>query len=169
MSAVSVSPTRATPSMVGAPVALVLGGGPGMAVPAPLASVLPSSVHTAPAASQAARRAIRTLGSPTEHRTAFIATEGELLAGDAQAPVWQQCGAGNNAFLPEAINPDVSLDDIMSGLRRRTENAAASRRKQGLEPDDHPVPAPVAVPQRPAGDDAPALGAGRWRRLPTGI
>ena len=59
-------------------------------------------------ADQATRRAFRTLGDPNEHRSSFVSTEGELLAGDAQAQVWQQCGAGNNSFLPEAINPDVS-------------------------------------------------------------
>ena len=44
---------------------------------------------------QATRRAFRTLGEPGEHRSTFVATEGELLAGNAQAPVWQQCGGGN--------------------------------------------------------------------------
>ena len=87
---------------------------------------------------QATRRAFRTLGDPGEHRSTFVATEGELLAGDARAPVWQQCGAGNSSFLPEAINPDVSLDDIMGWLGRRTANAAAYRHK----PDAHPTPDP---------------------------
>ena len=87
---------------------------------------------------QATRRAFRTLGDPSEHRSTFVATEGELLAGDAQAPVWQQCGAGSNSFLPEAINADVSLDDIMGWLGRRAENAAAYRHK----PDAHPTPDP---------------------------
>ena len=65
---------------------------------------------------QATRRAFRTLGDPMEHRSTFVATEGELLAGDAQAPVWQQCGTGNSSFLLETINPGVSLDDIMGWL-----------------------------------------------------
>ena len=91
---------------------------------------------------QATRRAFRTLGDPSEHRSTFVATDGELLAGDAQAQAWQQCGAGSNSFLPETINPGVSLDDIMGWLGRRAENAAAYRRKPGLEPDDHPMPDP---------------------------
>ena len=36
---------------------------------------------------QATRRAIRTLGDPWEHRTTFVATEGELLAGDFESLV----------------------------------------------------------------------------------
>ena len=81
---------------------------------------------------QATRRAFRTLGNPMEHRSTFVATEGELLAGDAQAQVWQQCGTGNRSYLPEAINPDVSLDDIMGWLGQRAENAD----------DDRPRPDP---------------------------
>ena len=78
-------------------------------------------------ADQATRRAFRTLGNPMEHRSAFVATEGELLAGDAQAPVWQQCGSDNRPFLPEAINPNVSLDDIMGWLGRRARHATGDR------------------------------------------
>ncbi len=43
---------------------------------------------------QATRRAIRALGDPSEHRRTFVATEGELLAGDHTGAVWQQCGYG---------------------------------------------------------------------------
>ena len=78
-------------------------------------------------ADQATRRAFRTLGNPMEHRSTFAATEGELLAGDAQAQVWQQCGSDNRPFLPEAINPNVSLDDIMGWLGRRARHAAGDR------------------------------------------
>ena len=91
---------------------------------------------------QATRRAFRTLGDPGEHRSTFVATEGELLAGDAEAQVWQQCGVGKNSFLPEAVNPDVSLDDIMGWLGRRAENAAAYHRKRSPDPDSHPTPDP---------------------------
>ena len=76
---------------------------------------------------QATRRAFRTLGNPGEHRSTFVATEGELLAGDAQAQVWQQCGGGSSSFLPETINPDVSLDAIMGWLGRWMRSAAADR------------------------------------------
>ncbi len=72
---------------------------------------------------QATRRAFRTLENPLEHRSTFVATEGELLAGNAEAPVWQQCGSDNRPFLPEAINPDVSLDDIMGWLGRSVKHA----------------------------------------------
>ena len=78
-------------------------------------------------ADQATRRAFRTLGNPMEHRRTFVATEGELLAGDAQAQVWQQCGSDKRPFLPEAINPDVSLDDIMGWLGRRAGHATGDR------------------------------------------
>ena len=78
-------------------------------------------------ADQATRRAFRTLGNPMEHRRTFVATEGELLAGDAQAQVWQQCGSDNRPFLPEAISPDVSLDAIMDWLARRARHATGDR------------------------------------------
>ena len=45
-------------------------------------------------ADQATRRAIWSLGDPSEHRRTFVATEGELLAGDHTGVVWQQCGSG---------------------------------------------------------------------------
>ena len=45
-------------------------------------------------ADQATRRAIRSLGDPSEHLRTFVATEGELLAGDHTGVVWQQCGSG---------------------------------------------------------------------------
>ena len=83
-------------------------------------------------ADQATRRAFRTLGNPMEHRRTFVATEGELLAGDAQAQVWQQCGSDKRPFLPEDINPDVSLDDIMGWLGRRAKHTT----------DDQPRPDP---------------------------
>ena len=76
---------------------------------------------------QATRRAFRTLGDPSEHRSTFVATEGELLAGDAEGQVWQQCGGGNNSFLAETVNPDVSLEDIMGWLGRRARHATDGR------------------------------------------
>ena len=48
---------------------------------------------------QATRRAIRSLGDPSEHLRTFVATEGELLAGDHTGVVWQQCArAGPTPF-----------------------------------------------------------------------
>ena len=81
---------------------------------------------------QATRWAFRTLGDPGEHRSTFVATEGELLAGDAEAQVWQQCGSGSRSYLPETISPDVSLDAIMGWLGRRAGRAS----------DDRPTPDP---------------------------
>ena len=50
---------------------------------------------------------------------------------------------GGNSFLPEAINADVSLDDIMGWLGRRAENAAESiAASSALKPDDRPKPDP---------------------------
>ena len=91
---------------------------------------------------QASRRAFRTLGNPDEHRNTFVATEGELLAGDAQAPVWQQCGGGVNRDRPEQVNPNLSLDDIMDWLGRRAERVAERHRRLVLESNDHPSPDP---------------------------
>ena len=43
---------------------------------------------------QATRRAVRTLSQAVEHRPFFVATEGEQLAGDHRAVVWQRAGTG---------------------------------------------------------------------------
>ena len=67
-------------------------------------------------ADQATRRAVRSLGDPSEHRRTFVATEGELLAGDHKGVVWQQCGSG----LGEAvrIDADASLAGILALAER---------------------------------------------------
>ncbi len=67
-------------------------------------------------ADQATRRAIRSLGDPSEHLRTFVATEGERLAGDHAGVVWQQCGSG----LGEAvrIDADASLADILALAER---------------------------------------------------
>ncbi len=97
---------------------------------------------------QATRRAFRTLGDPREHRSTFVATEGELLAGDAQAQVWQQCGGGGSSFLPETINPDVSLPAIMGWLGRRAGTAAADRPRPDPE-ELYPSRLRALMPQPP--------------------
>ena len=51
-------------------------------------------------ADQATRRAIRSLGDPTEHCRTFVATEGELLAGDHKGVAWQQCGNCRETTIP---------------------------------------------------------------------
>ena len=64
-------------------------------------------------ADQATRRAIRSLGDPSERRRTFVATEGELLAGDHTGVVWQQCGYGLGQDPPVEIAPGTSLAAIM--------------------------------------------------------
>ena len=69
-------------------------------------------------ADQATRRAIRSLGDPSEHHRTFAATEGELLAGDHNGVVWQQCGSGLGDDPPVQVSPDVSLTDIPAWMER---------------------------------------------------
>ena len=67
-------------------------------------------------ADQATRRAIRSLGDPSEHRRTFVATEGELLAGDHEGIVWQQCGSGVGEAV--RIEADASLAGILALAER---------------------------------------------------
>ena len=67
-------------------------------------------------ADQATRRAIRSLGDPSEHRRTFVATEGELLAGDHTGVVWQQCGSGVGEAV--RIDADASLAGILALAER---------------------------------------------------
>ena len=94
---------------------------------------------------QATRRAFRTLGSEMDYRTTFVVTQGELLAGDAQSPVWQQCGTGTSIVLPATIASDVSLTGILTWARWLVEANAESRRQHGVQPDDRPTPDPGAL------------------------
>ena len=91
---------------------------------------------------QATRRAFRTLGSPMEHRTTFVATEAELLAGDADSLVWQQCGTSTSTYLPMGIASDATLSGILAWAGRLVDNSAASRRRHGFEPDNRTTPDP---------------------------
>ena len=94
---------------------------------------------------QATRRAFRTLGEPMKHHTTFVATQGELLAGDVQSKAWQQCGTGTATHMPEEISPDVTLSSILAWAGRLVEANAESRRSLGLDPDDRPTPDPDAL------------------------
>ena len=67
-------------------------------------------------ADQATRRAIRSLGDPSEHRRTFVATEGEFLAGDHTGVVWQQCGSGVGEAV--RIDADASLAGILALAER---------------------------------------------------
>ena len=69
-------------------------------------------------ADQATRRAIRSLGDPSERRRTFVATEGELLAGDHNGVVWQQCGSGLGDDPPVRVSPDASLTGILAWTER---------------------------------------------------
>ena len=69
-------------------------------------------------ADQATRRAVRSLGDPSEHRRTFVATEGELLAGDHTGVVWHQCGSGLDHDPPVRIDADASLAGILALAER---------------------------------------------------
>ncbi len=79
-------------------------------------------------ADQATRRAIRSLGDPSEHRRTFAATEGELLAGDHTGAVWQQCGDGRDNDPPVLIDPGASLGSILAWMDRLLDSSHSSFR-----------------------------------------
>ena len=87
-------------------------------------------------ADQATRRAVRSLGDPSEHRRTFVTTEGELLAGDHTGVVWQQCGSG----LGEAvrIDADASLAGILAWAERLLDSSYSFLR-------DKPKPRPSTL------------------------
>ena len=94
---------------------------------------------------QATRRAVRTLGHPMQHRATFVATEGELLAGDHRGVVWQQCGAGMGDNPPVKVVPGVSLNDIVRWTDRLLEIDEADRRRYGFKKPEKPTPDPEAL------------------------
>ena len=69
-------------------------------------------------ADQATRRAIRSLGDPSEHRRTFVVTEEEFLAGDHTGVVWHQCGSGLGHEPPVRITADASLSGILALAER---------------------------------------------------
>ena len=73
---------------------------------------------------QATHRAIRTLGDYTHHSGTFVATEGELLAGDHESSVWQICGTGMNNNPPVEIDPNITLAEIITGIDRLLETSS---------------------------------------------
>ena len=86
-------------------------------------------------ADQATRRAVRSLGDPSERRGTFVSTQGELLAGDHTGVVWQQCGYGLDQDPPVEISPETSLPDILGWAEGLLESSHPSRR-------DNPKPDP---------------------------
>ena len=89
---------------------------------------------------QANRRAVRTLGHPMAHRTHFVATEAEQLAGDHQAVAWQQCGNGMADAV--TIAPEMSLTGILAYVQRRLDGYAADFRDQTPRDQRQPKPDP---------------------------
>ena len=94
---------------------------------------------------QANRRAVRTLGDPTHHRRTFVATEGELLAGDHKGVVWQQCGNGTELDLPVEVAPGVSLNAIMAWTDRVAGRSAESSRQRNAGAEREPRPDPETL------------------------
>ena len=94
---------------------------------------------------QANRRAVRTLGDVTHHRATFVATEGELLAGDHKGVVWQQCGNGTELDLPVKVAPGVSLNAIMAWTDRVAEGYANVRKQHNPGAEREPTPDPETL------------------------
>ena len=89
-------------------------------------------------ADQATRRAIRSLGDPSEHRRTFVATEGELLAGDHEGVVWQQCGSGLGDDPPVKVYAHARLAGILAWAGRLLDSSYSFLR-------DNPKPNPTAL------------------------
>ena len=94
---------------------------------------------------QANRRAVRTLGDVTQHRATFVATEGELLAGDHKGVVWQQCGNGTELDLPVEVAPGVSLNAIIAWTDRVAGRSAESSRRRNADAERKPRPDPETI------------------------
>ena len=94
---------------------------------------------------QANRRAVRTLGDVTHHRATFVATEGELMAGDHRGVVWQQCGEGTELDLPVEVAPGVSLNSIMAWTDRVAGSSADSSRQRNASAEREPRPDPETL------------------------
>ena len=93
---------------------------------------------------QANRRAVRTLGDNV-HRATFVATEGELLAGDHKGVVWQQCGKGTEMDLPVKVAPGVSLNAIIAWTDRVAEGYAKIRQKHNPGAEEKLSPDPETL------------------------
>ena len=93
---------------------------------------------------QANRRAVRTLGDAV-HRATFVATEGELLAGDHRDVVWQQCGKGTELDLPVKVAPGVSLNAIIAWTDRLVEGYAKIRQRHNPGAEEKLSPDPETL------------------------
>ena len=107
---------------------------------------------------QATRRAVRALGDPAERRRTFVATGGELLAGDHTGVVWQQCGYGLGQDPPVEISPETCLAAILPWADGLLESSHRSRRDNpGPDPDALYVSGVQATMPEPAEQLASAL------------
>ena len=93
---------------------------------------------------QANRRAVRTLGDAV-HRATFVATEGELLAGDHRGVVWQQCGNGTELDLPVKVAPGVSLNAIIAWTDRVAGRSTEPSRQRNPRAEREPRPDPETL------------------------
>ena len=82
---------------------------------------------------QESRRAVRALAHPSNHETTLVACAPELIAGGAQAPVFQQGGYGFPN--PPTIGPDFDLCSVVAWITRRV---AAYSKRGPLEPRPDP-------------------------------
>ena len=81
-------------------------------------------------ADQATRRAVRSLGDPSEHRRTFVTTEEEFLAGDHTGVVWHQCGSGLGHDPPVHLNADASLAGILALAERLLDSSYSFLRER---------------------------------------
>ena len=111
-------------------------------------------------ADQATRRAVRSLGDPSEHLRTFVVTEGELLAGDHTGVVWQQCGSGLGEDPPVRIAADASLAGILALAERLLDSSHSFLGKSPKPRPDalYPPGVQVAMPE-PTQQLTPALSA----------
>ena len=86
-------------------------------------------------ADQATRRAVRSLGDPSEHFRTFVVTESEFLAGDHTGDVWHQCGSGLGHDPPVRIAADASLAGIVAWTERLLDTSYSFL---GKSPKPHP-------------------------------
>ena len=101
---------------------------------------LPTATLVLACSDQANRRAVRTLGHPMAHRSHFVATEGEQLAGDHKAVAWQQCGNGMAAVV--TVAPEMSLSDILAYVQWYLDGYAADFRDKTPRDKRQPKPDP---------------------------
>ena len=107
-------------------------------------------------ADQATRRAIRSLGDPSEHRRTFVTTEEEFLAGDHTGVVWQQCGSGVGEAV--RIDADASLAGILALAERLLDSSYSFLRDKPKPNRSDLYPSDVqAVMPEPNGQLKPAL------------